>query len=266
MTDTDLTEVAARMAEAARAATLAHFRAPGLSADNKAAGAAFDPVTVADRASEAAMRAVLATDRPDDAILGEEEARKEGTTGLTWVLDPIDGTRAFISGLPSWGVLIALDDGTRGRIGMIDQPYIGERFCGITGPDPEAWLERGGTRMPIRTRRCGGLEQATLMTTDPTLFTPEDEDKFRAVRDRVRLTRYGMDCYAYAMLALGQIDLVIESGLQAYDIAAPAALVQAAGGVVTDWQGGDCRWGGHAVAAGDPALHRAALELLNSTA
>ena len=258
-----LTEIGFRMADAAAQVTLRHFRSGGLGVDNKDA-AGFDPVTAADRGAEIAMRDVLSLERPLDGVFGEEQDQTPTRSGLTWVLDPIDGTRAFISGLPVWGTLIALDDGSRGRIGIIDQPYIGERFVGVPDPsDPVAELHRFGTVTPIRTRPCSALSDATVFTTDPYLFTGAEIPAFDQIRAESRLTRFGTDCYAYALLASGHVDLVVESGLAAYDIAAHIPLIQAAGGVVTDWQGGDCRWGGRTVAAGDPAVHEAALRILS---
>ena len=258
-----LTDLACRLADAAGAVSLPHFRSKDLDAGNKKNDGGFDPVTVADKAAEAAIRAILAVERPDDGVFGEEQAPTEGTSGLTWVIDPIDGTRAFISGLPTWGILIALDDGETGRIGVVDQPHIGERFVGVNeGPDSRAWLTHRGETQPITTRPCPGLAAATLYTTTPDMFTPREWEGYREVESRVRLARYGVDCYAYALVALGHVDLVIESALNAYDIAGPAALIQAAGGIVTDWQGGDCRWGGTAIAAGDPAVHAEALAIL----
>jgi len=255
--------LANRLADAAAAAVLPHFRVPSLVADDKGQGVRFDPVTAADREAEEAMCAILRRERPGDAVLGEEHGSLPGRSGLTWILDPIDGTRAFITGLPTWGTLIALDDGTSECLGVIDQPYIGERFFGLGySGDSHAWLDRSGSRRPIRTRAASGLANATLFTTAPEIFAPEEWDLFNAVRNRVRLVRYGIDCYAYALLAMGHIDLVIEAGLARYDIAAPAALVRAAGGVVTDWQGGDYRSGGQAIAAGDGRIHGEALALL----
>ena len=263
----ELTELANALADSAGAVSLPHFRARDLGTEDKAAEAGvgrFDPVTAADRAAERAMRDLLAARRPDDAVFGEEEAHKAGTSGLTWVLDPIDGTRAFISGLPLWGTLIALDDGSRGRIGIVDQPYIGERFVGVVGnARVEAWMTGPAGRRALRTRPCAGLETATVFTTDPFLFAAAEAEAFHALRMRARLTRYGTDCYAYAMLALGLVDLVIESGLAAYDIAAHVPIIEAAGGRVTDWRGHDCRWGGRAVAASSMEVHAAALEILS---
>ncbi len=276
---TKLAEIAERLADAAGRATLPWFRAAQLGLENKleeadAVGTTFDPVTAADRAAEAAMRAVLAAERPDDAILGEEEGSTPGTTGLTWVLDPIDGTRAFLCGGPTWGVLIGLDDGTGLRLGVVDQPWTTDRWIGIPGNSPDgssgdapgcgAWHRaRGGAARPIRTRRCAALGQAVMMTTDPRLFTAAERPAFDAIEGRVRLSRYGYDCSAYALLAMGQIDVVIESGLHAYDVGAVIPLVQAAGGVATDWKGGDARRGGRILAAGDPARHAELLEVLS---
>ena len=262
-----LTALACRLADAAGAASLPHFRARGLGTDNKREGGKFDPVTVADREAEAAIRAVLAVERPDDAIFGEEQAPTKGTSGLTWVIDPIDGTRAFISGLPTWGTLIALDDGNEGCIGVVDQPHIGERFVGvIAGEGRRAWLTFRGESSPIATRACSKLADATLYTTTPDMFSRREFEGYGKVQEQVRLARYGVDCYAYALVALGQVDLVIEASLNAYDIAAPTALIRAAGGIVTNWRGGDCRWGGQAIAAGDPAVHAEALAILRDYA
>lgn len=249
------------MAEAARRETLRHFRSSALQTDNKAIGSAmaFDPVTVADRGAEAAMRAVLAERRPNDAILGEEADDQPGTSGYTWVLDPIDGTRGYIAGTPTWGVLIALIDADGPVYGIIDQPYIGERFEGglgrarLTGP-------RGAR--PLEVSSAPSLAEATLFTTFPEVGTPEDRAGFEAVRDQVKLTRYGMDCYAYGLIAAGHADLVIEAGLHAYDICGPIAVIEAAGGIVTDWNGGPAHRGGRVLAASGPALHGEALSLI----
>ncbi len=263
----NLQELAGRMADVAGVAALTHFRTARLTADNKAGIGDFDPVTVADREAEAEMRKILSVERPDDGVFGEEHGKTSGTSGLTWVLDPIDGTRAYISGLPTWGVLIGLDDGSEGRIGVVDQPFTGERFIGINdGADSRAFFGHRDTQTSISTRACSTLREATLMTTDEALFDPAEGAAFAKIREAAKLTRYGMDCYAYAMVAMGQIDLVIETALEAYDIAAPAALVRAAGGVVTDWKGNDCRWGGQVIAAGDAKVHEAALEILAEAA
>lgn len=251
---------AAAMADAARAAILPHFRSAGLSADNKDASG-YDPVTVADRAAEEAMRAVLATLRPQDGILGEEFGATEGSSGLTWVIDPIDGTRGFVAGTPTWGVLIALCDAGGPIYGVIDQPYTGERWIGGLGA---AEMTHGSETAPLRVRVTNALSDAILFTTFPEVGTPEEGAAFARVAAQARLTRYGMDCYAYGLVALGQVDLVIEAGLHPYDICAPIAVIGAAGGIVTDWQGGPVHQGGQVIAAANPALHAAAMGLLNA--
>lgn len=252
-------DTAHEMADAARAAILPLFRNADVTADNKRP-ADFDPVTEADRAAETAMREVLARRRPQDGVFGEEFGQTVGDSGLTWILDPIDGTRAFLCGATSWGVLIGVRDGQGIRYGLIDQPYTRERFEGGLG---RARLVGPAGERQLAVRQGVPLEAATLMTTFPEIGTPAEALAFRRVADRVRLTRYGLDCYAYALLALGHVDLVIEAGLQSYDIAGPLAVVEAAGGIVTDWQGGPAAQGGRVIAAASDSLHRQALELLN---
>ena len=254
----ELSRVAHLLADAARTPTLAHFRTAALVADSKG-DAGFDPVTVADRAAERVMRDILAKERPDDAIFGEEYGQTTGTSGLTWVLDPIDGTRGYISGTPTWGVLIAVGDAAGPVYGIIDQPYIGERFAGgfgqasLTGPMGQAALT---------TRAPRALDQAILLSTFPEIGTPAEMRAFQAVSRSVRLTRYGMDCYGYALLAAGQVDLVIEAGLNAYDVQGPIAVITAAGGIVTDWAGGPAHDGGRVLAAANTQIHAAALAVL----
>lgn len=245
-------------ADVARVETLRHFRAQGLSAETKETDR-FDPVTVADRASEAAMLEVLARLRPQDAVLGEEYGLRGGDSGLTWVLDPIDGTRGYLSGTPTWGVLIALSDAQGPILGVIDQPYIGERFLGGLGL-AEVHGPQGARALACRPARP--LSEAILFSTFPEVGSPAEAEAFRRVASQARLVRYGMDCYAYALVAAGQIDLVIEAGLQSYDVQAPIAVIEAAGGVVSDWQGGPAHQGGQILAAANPAIHAQALALL----
>jgi len=254
----ELIATAHAVADAARVATLRHFRTPDLAADNKLAGG-FDPVTAADREAETAMREVLASRRPDDAILGEEFGSQPGTTGLTWVLDPIDGTRAYLSGTPTWGVLIAVGDETGPRLGVIDQPFIGERFIGGFG-SAEVVGPQG--RRSLATRAPRPLEEAIVFTTFPEVGSAIEQAAFHALAPRTRLTRYGLDCYAYALIAAGQIDLVVEAGLAPYDIQAPMAVIEAAGGLVTDWRGGPAHEGGRVLAAANAEIHAAALAIL----
>ncbi|MCF1708755.1 inositol monophosphatase family protein [Tabrizicola sp. J26] len=255
----DLIATANALADVARVATLAHFRSDGLTADSKE-DHRFDPVTVADRLAEDRMREVLAARRPQDAILGEERGASQGTSGLTWVLDPIDGTRGYLSGTPSWGVLVAVADAQGPIYGVIDQPFIGERFQGGLG--------RAETEGPLGPRRLKcrpgrDLREAILFSTFPEVGSPEEGAAFHRLASRMRLTRYGMDCYAYALVAAGQIDLVVEAGLQSYDIMAPIAVIEAAGGIVTSWDGGPAHHGGRVVAAANREVHAAALAVLN---
>lgn len=256
----ELLQVAETLAEAARVETLAYFRSAGLAAESKET-TRFDPVTAADRACERAMRDILARLRPGDGIYGEEMGASSGTSGLTWVLDPIDGTRGFLSGTPTWGVLIAVSDAAGPILGVIDQPFIGERFLG--GPGIARSMGPAGSR-PLRCRGPRPLSEAIVFTTFPEVGTAEEGAAFHRVARAARLTRYGMDCYAYALIAAGQIDLVIEAGLQPYDIHAPIAVIEAAGGLVTDWRGGPAQAGGRVIAAANAAIHAEALALLQA--
>lgn len=228
------------LAEAARNAILPFFRAAHV-VESKAQRAhdpdKFDPVTEADKAAEHAMRRLIEARYPTHGILGEEFEARPAQSAFTWILDPIDGTRAFISGLPFWGVLIALAHEGRPVLGVIDQPYIGERFSGWTlGAAGAQLVTRDGVR-PLRARACAALSDAKLATTDQRLFRDAENDAFAAVRDASKLTRYGCDCYAYAMVALGTLDVVIESGLAPWDVAALQPVLEGAGGALTDWAG-----------------------------
>ena len=260
-TQTELIRIAHMLADAARPETLRYFRSDALLYDDKSRpGAVFDPVTEADRAAEQAMRAVLAVERPDDSIIGEEFGTTVGTSGFTWVLDPIDGTRGYMSGTPTWGILIAVSDLKGPLLGVIDQPFIQERFVGGFG---HAEVAGPLGPKPLITRAARPLENATLLSTFPEVGSKVERRAFEAVAAQVQLTRYGMDCYGYALLAAGQVDLVIEAGLQPYDVHAPIALVKAAGGIVTNWQGGAAHHGGRVIAAANPAVHAAAMQILN---
>lgn len=258
----DILEAAEAAADAAREACLARFRSPALIADNKDADG-FDPVTEADREAEAAIRAVLARLRPMDGVHGEEGEPSEGRTGVDWMIDPIDGTRAFLCGAPTWGVLIAATREKRPFVGVVDQPFTGERFVGISLEDHrETRWRRGDSTRRLSTRACDRLASATLLTTYPEVGSPTERRAFEAVRDRVRLVRYGLDCYAYALLAHGLVDLVIEAGLKPWDVQALVPVVEGAGGVISGWRGEPCWDGGRVVAAGDPRIHAEALKLL----
>lgn len=245
---------AQELADAAGAQVLPYFRS-AYEVENKDEGR-FDPVTTADRAAERAMRELIAQRYPDDGILGEEEERLVGRSGRHWVLDPIDGTRAFITGLPLWGVLVALNDGIRPRLGVVDQPFTRERFA---GNGAQAWLNGHA----IRCRPCERLEQASIMSTSPENFANAGhQESFRRAAGRARMTRYGGDCYAFCMVALGQLDAVIEPVLKPYDIQALIPIIEGAGGVVSTWDGGDAQDGGAVVVSGDRRLHEQILATL----
>lgn len=253
----DLHRVAGLLADAARHETLRYFREANQGLESK--GTTFDPVTVADRAAEQVMREIIGRERPNDAIVGEEFEETPGTSGFTWILDPIDGTRGYIAGTPTWGTLIAVNDADGPILGVIDQPYIGERFVGGLG---QAQMNGPLGPKALRSRKTAELSEAVLFTTFPEVGTPNDRAGFERVASQVKLTRFGMDCYAYALVAAGQIDLVIEAGLYPYDICAPIAVIEAAGGVVTDWAGGPAHAGGRVIGAANADVHAAALELL----
>ncbi|QBI03766.1 histidinol-phosphatase [Pseudoduganella albidiflava] len=247
---------AEELADAAGAAILPHFRAEIIVEDKSAGRAVFDPVTVADRAAERAMRDLIAARYPDHGIVGEEEGIVTGSSPMRWVLDPIDGTRAFVTGLPIWGTLIALNDGHRPVLGVIDQPFTRERFVGTPS---SAWCND----RPIRTRRCTDLGDARVMLTVPAAGAKvADHAVFDAIAKSAQIVRFGGDCYAYGLLAHGLVDLVLEAHLDIHDVQALIPVVEGAGGVITTWEGGDPQNGGSVIACGDPALHRQLLSLI----
>jgi myo-inositol-1(or 4)-monophosphatase len=247
------------LADAARAAVLPHFRAGG-ACENKSPDG-FDPVTAADRASEAAMRALIEREFPEHGVLGEEFERRRSRSGYEWVLDPIDGTRAFIAGLPTWGVLIALSYEGKPILGVMDQPYLDERYRGWTsGADSVV----RGMQLPLQTRRCASLADSILSTTSPDLFHGAEAKAFARVRAEAKLTRYGLDCYAYVMIAAGHMDCVIESGLKPFDIQALIPILGGAGGGVCDWRGGNASQGGQVLAYSDARIRDEALRFLGA--
>ena len=255
----ELAHFAAQLADAAARETLPLFRNLA-TVENKLTDG-FDPVTEADRAAEAAMRKLIEAHYPDHAISGEEFDDKSGGA-LEWVLDPIDGTRAFMSGIPTWGTLIGLNHDAMPVLGVMEQPFTGERYHAMQGGG--SFLTHGGQTKAIKTRACKNLDDAVLATTSPEMFadTPA-EGKWHDLAAAAKLTRYGGDCYNYALLALGQIDAVVEQGLKNVDIQPLVTLIEEAGGIVTDWQGGPAHHGGTAVACGDAELHAALLDRLN---
>ncbi|MHB8382520.1 MAG: histidinol-phosphatase [Candidatus Binataceae bacterium] len=256
-------EFASRLAEIASREILPYFRAV-IAVDNKAGAGKFDPVTIADRAAERAIRDEIERVYPGHGILGEEHGAKAGRDGLTWVIDPIDGTRAFIIGQLHWGVLIALNDGERPVMGLMHQPFTGETFIGSR---LGAEWRRGPERRILHTRKCPRIEDAVVSATDPAMFkNGAERDAFRALAARAKMRRYGGDCYSYCLVAAGLIDLVIEAGLQPYDIQAVIPIVEGAGGIVTSWSGKSAAGGGQCIVAGDPVAHKLALEALSHAA
>jgi len=246
--------LAHRLADASGAVIMRYFR-QALPIEDKDHIAGYSPVTVADREAEAAIRALINEACPDHGILGEEHGHERPDARFTWVIDPIDGTKAFISGMPTWGTLIALQDRGRGIIGVLDQPYLRERFV---GHGEGAYL--GDRRLTVRS--CPELDAATLMATEPNMFNPAELAGFDALAGRVRLRRFGADCYAYGMLAAGFVDLVVEASMNLWDIAALIPIIEGAGGLVTAWDGGPIGADGRVLAVGDRRLHAPALEIL----
>ena len=246
-----------KLADAAAKAIMPHFRA-STAVTNKAA-AHFDPVTAADRDAEAAMRRLIGERYPAHGIVGEEYGPEREDARHVWVLDPIDGTRSFITGLPVWGTLIGLLEEGRPCLGMMAQPFTGERFA---GDGRRAWYTGPGGPRPLTTRALGSLGEAAMFTTSPYLFSAEDGEAYRRVEGAVRMARYGVDCYGYCMVAAGQADIVVEAGLQSYDIVGLIPVVEGAGGRVTAWDGGSAAAGGRVCATGDVRIHEAVLAAL----
>jgi len=256
----DFTAFIGRLATASGETILPFFRT-SLSVENKSRSQDFDPVTEADRAAEAVMRRLIKANFPQHGIVGEEFGNEREDAEYVWVLDPIDGTKSFIAGFPIWGTLIALLHKGTPVFGMMHQPYIGERFSGDSG-SAHYQGPSGGRKLAVR--RCASLKEATSYTTSPLLMNAADRSAFARVEQAVRLTRYGGDCYSYCMLAAGHLDLVVETELKPYDIAALIPIITGAGGVVTTWEGKPAQGGGRIIAAGDPRVHDAAMKLLNS--
>ncbi len=260
MVDADDIAFAGRLADAAAAIVLGYFRT-AISVDDKADAS---PVTIADREAEAAMRALIAKERPGDGIIGEEFGRERADAGRVWVLDPIDGTKSFISGRPMFGTLVGLAVDGVPELGVIDCAAVGERWTGARGGQTSHRL-RDGTSKIVRTRACASLDKATLYCSSPLMFK-ENFPAFERVRTQAKLPMYGGDCYAYGLVASGFADLDIEAGLGIYDYVAVAPVIQGAGGVMTDWHGQALTLAsdGRVVAAGDSRVHAAALAALGS--
>ncbi|MGJ5181981.1 histidinol-phosphatase [Bradyrhizobium oligotrophicum] len=258
MTVIDFSAFIGRLATASGETILPFFRT-SLLVDNKSSRQDFDPVTEADRAAEAVMRRLIKANFPQHGIVGEEFGNEREDADYVWVLDPIDGTKSFIAGFPTWGTLIALLHKGTPVFGMMHQPFIAERFAGDNG---SANYRNATGERRLSVRRCERLEDAVCYTTSPRLMNDSDRATFARVEAETRLSRYGGDCYSYCMLAAGHLDLVIETELKPYDIAALIPIINGAGGIVTDWEGGPAQNGGRIVAAGDKRVHEAALKRL----
>ena len=250
--------LAHRLADASGPILRRYFRRP-LGVEQKAD---LSPVTVADREAEAAIRDILARERPQDGVYGEEHGAVSTDAEYVWVIDPIDGTKAFVTGRPTFGTLIGLAHEGRFVLGVIDQPVLGERWIGaIDRPT----LLNGE---PISARSCPSLSEAFLNATTPDMFRGRDADAFGAASRRAKMTTYGGDCYAYGLLAEGFIDVVIEAQLKPYDYAALAPVIEGAGGIMTDWQGRalDLDSDGRVVAAGDALVHQEVIDAMGLSA
>ena len=258
MRPVDLVEFLEHLATVSGEAILPFFRSH-LAVTDKAGKGAFDPVTEADRAAELVIRREIKAHFPSHGILGEEFGSDATDAEFVWVVDPIDGTRAFICGLPVLGTLIGLKRNNTPVLGLMHQPYTREMFF---GDGAKAWLKGPQGERKLMTRRTTDLAEATLMTTTPALFTGTKRAAYDRVETQVKLARYGTDCYAYAMLAAGNVDLVIETGLQPYDIVALIPVIEGAGGVITNWAGEPATEGGDVVAAANRQLHEKALRSL----
>lgn len=255
-------EFAHRLADISGEVALPYFR-KSIAVRNKAATTGFDPVTAADRAAERAIRKAIKARYPEHGIVGEEFAQVAGAGDLNWIIDPIDGTRAFITGMPLWGTLIGLQGAGEPVLGLMNQPFTGERFWGAGG---KAYSSiRGDAPRRLKTRPCTSLAEAVLTTTHPDMFSKAGElDAFERLKAQVRMTRFGGDCYGYCLLAAGFIDLVVESGLKSYDVVALVPIIEGAGGRITTWQGRPAADGGRIVAAGDARVHKEALAVLRA--
>jgi histidinol phosphatase-like enzyme (inositol monophosphatase family) len=245
-------------ADVAAAITMPRFRV-ALAVENKET-VGFDPVTAADKEAELAIRELIGKRFPDHSIIGEEWEDKSGTGPFAWIIDPIDGTRAFITGVPVWGTLIGLTVNGKAVAGLMAQPFTGEVYLSLPG---EAGYYRGKQHLPVRTSGVTELAKAKLTATSPEIFERNGTiGAWNALRAKVLTTRYGLDCYGYALMAAGHIDIVVEAGLKNVDICPLIPLIQNAGGVVTTWEGGPAEQGGNCVAAATPELHAAAMAVL----
>ncbi len=265
MTEVSQSEIAAfltsahEMSDISAKVILPYFRQE-ISVFHKDGKGIYDPVTDADRKSEQVIREYIAQKWPDHSIIGEEYGSQITDSDFCWIVDPIDGTRAFVMGSPLWGTLIGLSHGETQILGMMNQPFTNERFWATADG---AFARFGNQERRLKVSACSSLSEAIITTTCPDLFANErDKAQFEKLRQRCQMTRYGGDCYSYCLLALGHIDLIVETGLASYDIAPLIPLVEQAGGVISTWDGSSARAGGQIVAAASKVLHEQALEIL----
>ena len=240
--------------------TIRPFFRSALSVENKSQCGGFDPVTAADRAAETAMRALIKKTFPAHGVIGEEFPPERADAEYVWVLDPIDGTKSFICGMPIWGTLIALTRHGEPIYGVMHQPFTREQFSG----DGAAACYRGPAgHRALHVRACAALADAVMLTTSPLLMNEADRRAFARVEEAVRLSRYGGDCYAYCVLAAGHVDLIIETELKPHDVLALIPIIEGAGGVMTTWENGRPQNGGRIIAAGDRRVHAQAMQVLS---
>ena len=231
--------------------------------ENKAKNS-FNPVTVADRSAEKKIREIIGKLYPNDAIVGEEYGKKEGSTDFTWIIDPIDGTKAFISGIPTWGILLSLLRHKEPILGIIYQPFTNELFWGGFGQSFKKINLKSNNPQSISVRKCENITSAVVATSSPIIPSQLFQSRLNEIMRLSKLDRYGLDCYAYAMLADGRIDAVIEFGLQEYDVRAPEAIVLSAGGIISNLDGSYPLKGGDVIASGDPRLHEQIIKVFNN--
>lgn len=239
---------------------LRYFRAD-LEMENKADNGSYDPVTRADREVEAYIRTRIHEQFPDHDIIGEEYGEERRSADNVWIIDPIDGTRGFVAGTPMWGMLLGLMTADRCEVGLMRQPLLDETYV---GSEVGAFVIDGKGRRPLHTRATSKAEEGILCCTHINMFKTDDQwERFRRVLSACRFSRFGTDCYAYGLLARGLVDMIVEADLETYDIVPLIPLVEAAGGVISDWHGGSALNGGAVVAAANAELHEQILEILN---
>lgn len=257
----DLLAFAHHLADRSGEVILPHFRNLA-DVENKSAGGLFDPVTAADRSAEEVIRKEVSERWPDHDLIGEEFGGDLTGAEFCWLIDPIDGTRPFVVGMPVWGTLIGLLQHGKPVLGMMNQPFTGERYWATS---EGAYFRSRNQEKRIKTRSCASLSNAIVTTTNPDMFaSDEDREKYAALSGKGRIRWFGGDCYGYCLLASGHIDVIAESGLSAYDIVPLVPIIEASGGCITDWQGRPVEDGGTILACGDPALQEDALKILSA--